>query len=120
MTRLHTLADATHYKDIKKDLHALQPNKQRLVRNQRPAIPLSQLHQPIRTPRRNQHNRQRHETKKQPQPRPKRRTRTRSSRSGPEVPREVVGEEGAEDEHGGDLQAEADEGHVDADLACAG
>lgn len=106
----------------KEDLHSLEANKQCLVPDQLATVALVQLREAVRAADEDQQRRSGLEAEEGAQPLrklgPPATARPGLRRAG--VPDQVVGEQGAEDQHEDDLQHEPREREVDAGLAGAG
>jgi hypothetical protein len=100
--------------------HSLKPNKQPLIVNQRSIIPITQLINPIHTSYQNQHNRKAQKPHKHLEPRIQLRPLALlgAAPSAP-VADGVIGREADEERQSEDLEGEAGQSDVDADVGSA-
>ena len=96
------------------DLHALQRNKQPLIMHQLsilPGIPMTQLINPITTPRKNQHNRRAQKPRKHLEP-----TTQPHIAPVPSIPQHIITSKQRKDSERENLEREPSERDIDPDL----
>ncbi|KAL9619814.1 MAG: hypothetical protein Q9204_008266, partial [Flavoplaca sp. TL-2023a] len=101
-----------------RDLHSFQRNKQSLIMDQIPRIPLTQLINPITTPDQYQGNRYRHKPAEDLEPFRQRR-RSRRDTLPFSVPPDILARKTDEDGDDNDLEGETCDGDVDGGVAVA-
>ena len=101
-----------------RNLHSFQRNKQSLIMDQIPRIPLTQLINPITTPDQNQRNRYRHKPTENLEPFRQRR-RSRRDTLPFSVPPDIFACKTDEDSDDNDLEGKTCDGDVDSGVAVA-